>query len=193
MATSDRRRLTFCILASGPSLCREDVDVVRQWRDGVSRRVISVNNCYQLAPWADLIYACDERWWDRYHDDVAANCRGEFWTYYEATAKRYGLRQWQPERTGGNSGYQAIRLAVDHYGADRLILLGFDMQGGHWHGQHGGDFPNPDKSNFKQWIGWLDRYAKETMAEIINASRETAVHCFPRMSLEDALSDRLAA
>jgi len=191
VAASDCRRLTFCVLASGPSLCREDVERVRRWRDP-DHKVIAVNNCYQLAPWADVIYACDERWWDHYYDDVAAKCQGELWTYYEVTAKRHGIRQFIPERTGGNSGYQAIRLAVDHYGADRVILLGFDMQGGHWHGQHGGGFPNPDKSNFKQWIGWLDRYAKETKAEIINASRETAVHCFLRMTLEDALSDRLA-
>lgn len=186
MAASDRRGLTFCILASGPSLCREDVEEVRQWQ-GPRNKVIAINNCYQLAPWADAIYACDERWWQKYYPDVLDSCGGEFWTYYEVTAKRFGLKQWRPERSGGNSGYQALRLAVDHYGADRVILLGYDMQGGHWHGDHGDGFPNPTTCNFKQWIGWLGRYSKETKAEIINASRQTAVHCFPRMDIRSAL------
>ncbi|HCZ48509.1 MAG TPA: hypothetical protein DCZ11_05850, partial [Gammaproteobacteria bacterium] len=44
---------------------------------------------------------------------------------------------------GGNSGYQALNLAV-LLGAERVILLGYDMHGGHWHGRHGGRLNNPE-------------------------------------------------
>jgi len=175
-------------MASGPSMCQPDADLVRDWRDGETRFAIAINNTYQLAPWADILYACDLRWWDRYHEDAAKRCAGEFWCYDETAAARYGLRPWKPAQTGGNSGYQALRLAVDHFEAERVILLGYDMQGSHWHGDHKG-FPNPTQNNFRQWIGWLRRYAAETDAEIINASRETAVDAFPRLDLGVALAD----
>jgi hypothetical protein len=172
-------------------MCQSDADMVRNWRDGERRRAIAINNTYQLAPWADVLYACDLRWWDRYFEDASSRCRGEFWCHHQKAESKYGLNRWKPERTGGNSGYQALRLAIDHFGAGSVILLGYDMQGSHWHGEHKG-FPNPTADNFRQWVGWLRHYAAETDAEIINASRETAVDCFPQMPLEDALSDRVA-
>ena len=48
---------------------------------------------------------------------------------------------------GQNSGYQAVGLAY-HLKADRIILIGFDMQrtGGksHWHGDHPRGLNNAD-------------------------------------------------
>ena len=75
-------------------------------------------------------------------------------------------------------------------GAARVILLGFDCQhsGGvsHWHGDH----PN-HLGNAGLTTQWLDRFAKLAEdfkhIEIINASRETALTCFPRARLEDLL------
>jgi hypothetical protein len=50
---------TAVLVASGPSLCPSDVDRVRG-----RARVIAVNDGYRLAPWADVLYACDRRWVD---------------------------------------------------------------------------------------------------------------------------------
>jgi len=50
---------TVACLASGPSLTRADVALVRA--QGLP--TIVVNTTYQMAPWADVLYACDAKWW----------------------------------------------------------------------------------------------------------------------------------
>lgn len=102
--------------------------------------------------------------------------------------------KWPVLGTGGNSGFQAVNLAY-LLGYTRIILLGYDMQltGGqtHWHGDH--DFEgatNPVKNTFKGWIPAFNKVAQELKSvgvEVINASRKTALECFPRVSLEEAL------
>lgn len=92
---------------------------------------------------------------------------------------------------GGNSGYQAVHLAAT-FGAARIILLGFDMQrtGGkhHWHGKHEGRLVNG--VGFPFWIRNFGPLAKDLAArgiEVVNCTRETALECFPRMPIEQAL------
>ena len=96
--------------------------------------------------------------------------------------------------TGMNSGYQAANLAL-HFGAKRIVLLGFDMQAprgvSHWHGEHGDGLNNPNVYTFAAWLkAW--ETVPESIAgldlEIVNASRETALTMFPRVSLEEALA-----
>ena len=95
--------------------------------------------------------------------------------------------------TGLNSGYQAISLAV-LFGATRILLLGFDFQHTngktHWHGDHpkglgnGGQFP--------RWIHAMNRLSIDAKARgiyIINCSRKTALTCFARATIEEALPD----
>lgn len=88
---------------------------------------------------------------------------------------------------GGNSGYQAINLAY-HFGAARLVLLGFDMQrtGGksHWFGDHpaGMNVPSP----YDVWRGKFTALAADLAlegVEVLNCSRETALETFRRMDL----------
>ena len=177
----------WCVMASGPSMCQADADLVRDWRND-TRKAIAINNTYQLAPWADVIYGCDDRWWKRYHEDVFARCPGEKWAYQDGPCKKYGCHKARLRSTGGNSGYQSVRLAITEFKAKRIILLGFDLKSpGHWHPEHHG-FPNPTESNIKQWRGHLRLMGLEfPEVEIINCTRETALDCFPRMPLEDAL------
>lgn len=95
--------------------------------------------------------------------------------------------------SGGNSGYQAVNLAYG-LGAERIVLLGFDMQktGGrsHWHGDHEGGLPN---------LGRLDHWAARFVAlgadlraagvPVVNCTRQTAITCFPILDLELELAD----
>lgn len=53
---------TAVLIAGGPSLTTEDVEIVRQARMADRVRVIVVNDAYLLAPWADAHYAGDRRW-----------------------------------------------------------------------------------------------------------------------------------
>jgi hypothetical protein len=53
---------TIVCIASGPSLTREDVDACR----GAAGVVLAVNDTITYAPWADVLYACDRRWWQEH-------------------------------------------------------------------------------------------------------------------------------
>lgn len=91
----------------------------------------------------------------------------------------------------GNSGAACIAMAAQA-GAKRIIMLGYDCQktGGkaHWHGDHPRQLGNANSIN--RWIPKFQELAKDHRhVEIINCSRATALECFPRMELEDALKD----
>jgi len=159
-----------------------------------------------MAPWADVLYACDLRWWDAYGTEAAAFA-GERWTCDRAAAAKHGA-QWidscddaglclKPGRihTGSNSGYQAIGLAHE-WGARRVVLLGYDMQrtGGasHWHGDHAAGLPN--LGHLPSWIRRMAVLAADLRTQgvdVVNASAETALTCFERKPLRAALGTDL--
>ncbi|UHQ21896.1 hypothetical protein LVB77_14600 [Lysobacter sp. 5GHs7-4] len=95
-------------------------------------------------------------------------------------------------RQGGNSGFQAVSLAL-HFGASRVVLLGYDMQftGGrkHWHGDHPDKMGNPLPKRFLDWRQRFAELAQQSTVPIINASRETGLSCFPRMDLDACLAE----
>jgi hypothetical protein len=200
----------ICV-ASGPSLTAEQgflISCASGWK------VIAINNTWQRVPMADVLYACDQQWWKRYHMDVAAKFRGECWTGDRWAAHKYGLCHVQlydkpglclehgTIYSGANSGYQAVNLAY-HFGAREILLVGYDMQMtygmSHWHGDHPqGLIPMPAVGysgsgcdpEFPQWV---DRF--EVMADdlhsanvaVTNCSIETALPWFPRAELSKCL------
>jgi hypothetical protein len=104
----------------------------------------------------------------------------------------------EPGKTGsgGNSGFQALNLAVQ-WGARRILLIGFDMtdaSGVHWYGRNTWLMANnPDHHNFKRWIAAFEAAAPvlaKMGVEVINCSRYSALKCFPKLSIEDALNGR---
>lgn len=93
---------------------------------------------------------------------------------------------------GNNSGAGAIGLG-HHFGAQRIILLGYDCQykGGkrHWHGDHPKGLGNAGKVD--KWGAQFQKMADSVRdIEVVNATRETALTCFPKVTLEDALNER---
>ena len=183
------------MLASGPSLTEEDVALVKKWRNPKEgRKVCVVNATFRLAPWADVLYACDRQWWDTYGTELEW-FTGERYCYAQG-GERWGAKRIvghpggglcnQPSeiRTGGNSGHQAISL-VYNLGAKRIILLGFDMghHSGktHWHGNHPQGLGNG--GNYPQWIQWMGMLAKDLKArgvDVINCTRVTKLDCFEK-------------
>lgn len=186
---------TVVCIASGPSLTAADCDAVR------GQRVIVVNTTFQLAPWADVLYACDFRWWDRWHREARKVASGEFWTIDKRAAEQYGLRRVESVPGGGwvdsgaikqgeNSGFQAVGLAIA-FGAARVVLLGYDMKPAangrmHWHADH--PRVNPVARKFPTWCAHFAQLAKESPVPIVNATRDTALTCFPRVTLAEALA-----
>jgi hypothetical protein len=183
---------TAVCIASGPSLTQEDVNYCRG-----KAKVYVVNDCYKLAPWADVLYACDLEWWN--HHKGVPDFKGEKWTLTQAAAKKYSLNfinvlfntTWSFSSdfvaSGGNSGFQCLNLAVNQ-GAERVILLGYDMKSGikkHWFGDHPGALNRG--SNYTSWIKHFVRATEFIPANVINCTRDTALHCFPRKNLRDVL------
>lgn len=201
---------TVAILASGPSLTREQCDYVRG-----KCRVIAVNNqgidtvdsntrqiVPAFAPWADVLYAADTRWWNHYRAQALAFPGLKVKIRDAHHLPEVHVLQVSHERvfdprpthlaTGGNSGYQAMHLAA-HFGATRLILLGFDMKFSdhrrrHWFGNHSATLNTI--GNFTAWIRNFTALApvlERRGVEVINCTTDTALKCFSRRSLSEAL------
>lgn len=189
---------TIVCLGGGPSLTPADVETCRG-----RAKVIAISDAYRLAPWADVLYSCDAKWWD-YHKG-AADFRGLKFALEPGAAqwpdmqivKHMGTDGLETDpagvRTGQNSGYQAINLAV-HLGARRIVLLGYDMQPGkdgrtHWFGQHHHSLQRYSPyAQFVESFKTIVAPLAELGVEVVNASRVSALTMFPRVALESALS-----
>jgi hypothetical protein len=200
---------TAVIIASGPSLTRAQVDFAKG-----KCRAIAVNNSGidtecdgvlvpAMAPWADVLYAADAKWWRCYHERAMKFAGRKVtikptlpWPDLYCLEQSLEHASFDPRPThlvsGGNSGYQAIHLAV-HFGVKRILLLGFDMRDGrnrrrHWFGSHPGKLNS--RGNYSGWIRAMEKFAKVLSArkvEVINCTPDTALRCFRRTSIESAL------
>jgi hypothetical protein len=182
------RGRTVIVLASGPSLTPDDVATVR----ASGHPVIVTNTTFRLAPWADVLVGYDVKWWRLHHEEIVRDFKGD-----TATCAR-GARHWARHCFADvpwlfslrNTGAVSVALPV-YAGASRVLMLGFDCQrtGGktHWHGDHPATLGNA--ISIKDWPRCFKAaasYAKGK-AEVLNCSRETALTCFPRVPLEEAL------
>ena len=198
---------TVACLATGPSLVAEDVDYLRG-----KVRVIAINNAYTLCPWADALYGTDQRWW-RWHQGVPSFTNPK-WSMNHSQWRGWDhkypdvqlLRNTGPNgleheptglKNGRNSGYAAINLAV-HYGATRIVLLGYDMQPAKGKSHFFGEHPNRSVSpyaSFRARFMSLQKPLAKIGVDVINCSRHTALTAFPCAPLRDVIreSDRVAA
>lgn len=159
-----------------------------------------------------MVYGCDAPWWryrrglpeftgikvtwsgndlSEYPDirkvEIAKDARGKY-----AEGMQFD-RPCEVIGGGGNSGFQALNLAVQ-MGARRIILIGYDMTDSgraHWYGRNGWKGANnPDSTNYRRWMKAFEsaRPVLDGMGvEVVNVSPITALKAFPRRSIEDAL------
>lgn len=189
---------TVVCIGTGPSLTPEDVAYCQG-----KARVLAIKHAIDLAPWADVLYSCGSdtgKWWQRNGARVqdfaglryTLDEKAAPWAQVLTNTGTSGL-ETDPGglRTGRNSGYQAINLAV-HLGAARIVLLGYDMApdakgqdhyfGQHWHGSR------VPFGAFVDLFATLLEPLKALGIAVLNASRQTALTCFPRVSLAEALA-----
>ena len=160
--------------------------------------VIAINNTFELAPKADMLYACDAKWWRHYQDALAF--KGEKVTLDPTLASRSvkllhdsGTSGFDPDpanlRTGLNSGYQALHLAI-HAGASRVLLLGYDMKGAHYFGDHPSHLQDSDPNVFARFIAEFEKVAPiyaEMGVDVVNCTPGSALTCFRASTLADEL------
>lgn len=176
----------ICI-ASGPSLCREDVLLAQS----AGWPIIAVNSSWEAVPECNIIYAGDWKWWSRHHEAITVSA--ERWTCSSDAAEDFNLRL---HRAGGpfNSGQRAIQFAAS-LGAKHILLLGYDcslQQGTHWHGEFKA-LRNPDELSIRRWHRHFELLAREMKlsdVRVVNCSRHTELRCFPQQTLSCALNDR---
>lgn len=190
---------TVVVLASGASMNEQVAEQVR------GHPCIVVNRTVEFAPWADMLYAADSKWW-RNHPPamqfagIKVSCEpSKDFAYGDPPPKSVhtlrvtGESGFDPDpsciRTGQNSGYQALHVAV-HTGASRILLCGFNMQGQHWHGRHPTPLNNPTESAFVDWTRMFERLAPliAPMTRVINCTPNSALRCFEWMPLPQALA-----
>lgn len=196
---------TVVCVATGPSLTQGDVDFCRG-----KARVIVINDAYQLAPWADALYACDARWWG-WHGGVPS-FTGAKWSlehsaWSNRTSKKFAdvqrLKNAGPDglcreptglKNGRNSGYQAINLAF-LYGAKRIVLLGYDMQrsGGktHFFGDHQYAASSPPFDQFRRRFQSIVKPLAKSGVTVINSTRRSVLECFPKQPLETVFAPQM--
>jgi hypothetical protein len=193
-----RKYETIVILAGGASLTKQDVEYVEK----CNTNIMGINDAYRICNRLDYLYGCDRKWWNWHWARVNELPCLKF--ALEDVDGRQGIIQmknggisglsfeWPKLRTGKNSGHQAINLAI-LLKYKKIILLGYDMQytqgKAHWFGSHEKPLHNPPVAKLKEWIGFYNKMAEVVPKDIsiINATRQTALSCFKRMKLEDAL------
>ncbi len=190
---------TAIVVATGPSLTQDDVTFC-QGRG----RVVAINDAYKLAPWADCLYATDAKWW-HWHKGVP-EFAGVKWSMrhgaWNGHSVKYPdvqlLHNTGPDgisdhpgglKNGRNSGYAAINLAY-LYGANRIVLLGYDMQPVKGRSHFFGEHPNGQKSPYQQFrarMASIAKALKKRGVPVVNCSRNTALTCFPKSDLRATL------
>lgn len=196
---------TVVILASGPSLVSEDVDLCRG-----RVKVVAVNDAHRLAPWADVLYSSDRDWWSYYKG--VPEFAGERWAigrkkqyagFHAIRVLKIGPRDGLSDRpdelcTGSNSGYAAVNLAV-HFGARQIVLLGFDLgwEGprSHFFGRHPARLTDVDSHfhYFRKVFAKVPKLLAARGVSIVNCSRRTTMPTVPRRPLADVLSESAVA
>lgn len=194
---------TAVVLACGPSLCKFDVDYIKH-----KARVIAINNSYVLAPWAEILYACDARWW-RHHNYVSC-FKGDRWTQenngstWRGEAEGNGINVISSKNgvglsvepslihLGMNSGFQAINMAY-LCGARRIILLGFDCgvwdrNKTHFFGKHPDSLERPSPYHlFRKTLSKIAIDLDDNGVDVVNCSRMSTLTCFKTGKITEIL------
>lgn len=200
----DWRGECAAIIASGPSVKKDQVEALR---DRINVMAIKVN--VDLAPFADVVYGCDDHWW--MHRQGLPKYKGVKLTYGTEAANRYKdiyridierkpgcdvILTEKPGRTGsgGNSGFQALNLAVQ-FGATGILLIGFDMRSDgnspHWYKRN--EWPgssNPMEDNYSRWRKAFDgsvAILNELRVDVVNCSEYSSLRCYRKATVQDAL------
>lgn len=184
---------TVFVIGGGPSVTQSDVDRLK------GRKVIVVNSSHLKAPWADILFFMDNRWYEKKQDvvknwpkivattnEIAA--RKDMKISYIVPDKRPGFFE-SALRRGGSSGHNAVALAIACK-AKRVVLLGFDMRVVNGRTHHHDDYKEEFTARYHGFMtgfkGW-NADALKVGVEILNATPDSELKEFPFVRLDDVL------
>ncbi len=220
------------IIGGGPSVPRQfDVpeEIIRKVTAGTlppsayspymrlihNEHVIAVNMAYKLGDWIDVVIFGDSGFYAKERANLAqfpglkVSCnptsKQERWikTLGRDGAKAKGIStnpmmlSWN-----GNTGAAAINLAI-HFGAKRIMLLGFDMdidpnnKMQHWHNLYAKGPVSDDRRRRKlpfsrHLLGFpvIAEDVKKLGVQIINVSKDSTITCFPKKTIKQVFDER---
>ena len=168
-------------------------------------RVMAINTSYQLAPWADALYACDGKWW-RWHKGVP-QFKGLKIAHDAEAAREYRLHRIDVRTKddpacdalvfdrpglvarGRCSAHQALNL-LPQFGVRTILMLGIDCRAQRWHGTHPNRRPS-DPAELAIWRQKLDALAPafaQRGITVINLSRDSALSAYRKMGFAQAVA-----
>lgn len=189
------------ILGGGPSLRGFDASILRG-----KGRVLAINDAgLVMAPWADCLYFADRKWFEENEAEIdlytgppggerlmvtrAGDLDAKGRDVKRMVFARHQVLAHDPSWLAGRSGgANAMNLAV-HFGVACEVLLGFDMRpSGNWHDRHrraqnACRYPEAFVPELYAMAPVLTRAG----VRIINATPGSALECFEKMTLEEAL------
>jgi hypothetical protein len=201
---------TVCCIGTGPSLTMQQVEIARQkgfTLAGCNSTALDVADL-------SVLYACNYEWWVHFWESVKDHPAEKWTTSREASKRfgvnwiaetnKPGLST-DPKLVhhGHGSGYTLLNL-VYLMGAERIVLLGYDLKyardydpkscypGGtprHYFGEYPSGlmhWPSERVKNgvHEELIGLYKSVTKQGLVEIVNATPDSALECFPKVPIE---------
>lgn len=190
---------TVFVIGGGPSVVSMPIGLLK------GQYVIGVNSAFRACSWIPFTFFGDSRWfkWEykalKKYTGTLVTCQAKLENPDELPVKRLvkgrkaqGISIKRYEVSWNNSsGGAAINLAY-HLGARRIVLIGYDMK------------PSKSKHNFHDaypvgkpernpYIHFLRAFSKikndadKLGVEILNATPDSAIECFPFVKLEEVI------
>ena len=176
------------VAASGPST----PDILKQVRGLLP--VIVINRTFEIAPWADILYAADSGFWAHYRE--AHKFQGlklapdKICQHYCTTIQLVKIAVREGRRVdellcdspgviggGGHSGFQALNIALQT-GAHPIYLAGYDYLPTHWHPDHPNSLRNPENEQLKRWRELMNKQAPALAGRVYNLSEISTLKGF---------------
>lgn len=220
------------IIGGGPSILTTQLDMLRDYKAAGGYRIVGVNKAFRLGDWVDAVFFGDQKFYHKFRKEMieaysglrvstVPKCeRDKFFKYIgKDRQKKHGISTkkdmvcWNK-----NSGCASINLAY-HFGANRIILLGFDMSPmpettgakkesqqstrTHWHEGYpefsrpskGVDGKGPTKLPYHRYLGTIPtiaKDAKELGVEIIDCSMRGRLTAWTKRPVEEVIKAIIA-
>jgi hypothetical protein len=193
---------TAFVICGGTSVAGMDLSCLK------GRKVVAVNSSYEVAPFADILFFGDQRWWSKHRSKVIS-FKGRIATASARAEKKDPKRLLLLKRRTPPPGLvvdsdcvvmertslQAAMNLLVHLGVKRIVLIGADMRRGadgksHHHSPH----PWKNKPGDKSWDLQMKQLQlivdplKKLQVEVINTSMISRLPWWPKMTLEEAIA-----